>query len=407
MSRQYLFTERAHLMCPNMYFGIVETLDGPFDPMRIACVLDKLSKAHPFLRAVLGYKAEGNQYYYDIGNESKIQSLCKEKEIFSIHDRTIFEEYKRLTKRDWDLFQEGMLKTVCWKMKNKTCVLFVFHHLQADGRAALNLAIEFARLYVKNMEPAIAVEKLISSIRDLPAESKLPIISRMLIEKCNKNWKKEKQVVTYDEYHKFADSFLQKDDITHSVQVYEQKDVEQMITMCRKNAVSVNDFLLTKMFIEETTDKIIIAQDIRDKLNCYQKGALGNYSTAFSVVCKVKSDDIFKEAKRVHKAVKKNASHLQTVMTVLLCYAQMDPGLLDVAAISTLGEFSSRTGAFVGSNMFGFKSENGHSITNLGKYEENTIENAMFIPPASPAIRKTWGVLTMNGQMAICTSERN
>ena len=394
-------------MCPNMYFGIVETLNSTFDPMRIACAFDKLSKAHPFLRAKLGYEEEGNQYYYDIENNHKIEILCEEKEVSSIYDPIVFEEYRRLTRRDWDLFQEGMLKAVCWKMQDKTCVLFVFHHLLADGRAALNLTLEFARLYVRNMEPTVAVEKLIASKEDLPAGSKLPVISRMLIEKCNKNWKKENHVVTYGEYHRFADAFLQADVIAHSVQVHEEEDLERMVTTCRENAVSVNDFLLAKMFIEENTNKIIIAQDIRDKLKCYRNGAMGNYSTAFSVVCKVKSKDVFEEAKRVHKIVQKNASHLQTAMTVLLCYAQMNPGLLDAAAISTLGEFQSRTGEFVGSNMFGFKSGNGYSITNLGKYEENTIENAMFIPPASPAVRKTLGVLTMNGQMVICSSERN
>lgn len=54
-------------------------------------------------------------------------------------------------------------------------------------------------------------------------------------------------------------------------------------------------------------------------------------------------------------------------MTVLACYAEMNPGLLDAAAISALGGFQSKAGEFVGGNMFGFKSRTGYSITNLGK----------------------------------------
>lgn len=84
----------------------------------------------------------------------------------------------------------------------------------------------------------------------------------------------------------------------------------------------------------------------------------------------------------------------------------MNPGLLDAAAISAIGGFKSPAGEFVGGNMFGFKSRNGYSITNLGRFEDDAVDVAMFIPPASPAIKKTLGVLTTNGRMVICSSER-
>ena len=46
------------------------------------------------------------------------------------------------------------------------------------------------------------------------------------------------------------------------------------------------------------------------------------------------------------------------------------PELVDAVAISTLGEFGSKAGAFVGRNMFGYGSQNGYSITNLGKIKK-------------------------------------
>lgn len=65
--------------------------------------------------------------------------------------------------------------------------------------------------------------------------------------------------------------------------------------------------------------KIIIAVDIRRKLNCYVQGAMGNYASAISVTC-------------------------------------------------------------------------------------DAMQYAMFIPPASPAIIQTIGVLTVNGTMQLCSS---
>lgn len=45
----------------------------------------------------------------------------------------------------------------------------------------------------------------------------------------------------------------------------------------------------------------------------------------------------------------------------------------------------------------------------IKKKEENIIAlaNATFIPPASPANRKTLGVLTVNGTMKICSAIMN
>ena len=57
--------------------------------------------------------------------------------------------------------------------------------------------------------------------------------------------------------------------------------------------------------------------------------------------------------------------------------------------------------------FFGFEEPKGYSITNLGKIESTSIKSAFFIPPASPAVRKTIGILTVNGEMYSCVSERN
>lgn len=406
MSKQYLYTERAHLMCPNMYFGIAEVINRPYESVKLQDIFKKLIISHPFLRALLGYEKETNQYYYDITEDSKVEIICKDTEVSSINDSNLFSEYKQLTSRDWDLMHEGMLKIVCWKMKEQTCVLFVFHHLLADGRAALGLALEMAQLYVRGGDSKITPEQLISSPDDLPVGSQLPIISKALIKHCNKKWLKENHTITYAEYHRFANEFIKGDQVAHLIDIYEQRQLDAIVSDCKDNGVSVNDYLLAKMFVEEHTNKIIIAQDIRSELKCYREGSLGNYSTAFSIEHKTKSNDIFTEAKRVHNIVKKKTANIQSAMTVLSCYAEMQPELLDSAAISALGGYKSNTGSFVGGMMFGFKSGDGYSITNLGKVETDTIDAAMFIPPASPAIKKTLGVLTTNGKMFVCSSER-
>ncbi len=53
--------------------------------------------------------------------------------------------------------------------------------------------------------------------------------------------------------------------------------------------------------------------------------------------------------------------------------AHMLPKLIDAVVIPTLGDFGSKAGRFVGRNMFGYASQNGYSITNLGKIQSNII----------------------------------
>lgn len=108
MNRQYIFTERAHLMCPNMYFGIVVTVNRQFDRDALAIAFQKLSHVHPFLNALLGYETKDNQYYYDVTDSSKIEVEMKDVEVSSMDDPAIWEEYE---KKFMKLF--GRLREMC------------------------------------------------------------------------------------------------------------------------------------------------------------------------------------------------------------------------------------------------------------------------------------------------------
>lgn len=66
MERQYLVTERAHFMCPNMHFGMLVELAAEYDGNKIKETLEKMAKAHPFLRSVISYDEDGVRLYYDV-----------------------------------------------------------------------------------------------------------------------------------------------------------------------------------------------------------------------------------------------------------------------------------------------------------------------------------------------------
>ena len=426
---QRIYTERAHLMCPNMCFGIVMAVNRPYDETSIRDAVKRLAAAHPFLNALLGYAEAENAYYYRATDRSQVELHLESGEINTLESESaasgLMEEYRRLTGRDWNLFEEGMLKISARQTGQKTQFLLVFHHLLADGRGALGLAEELAECYVRGLEPKSAPETLISSVQDFPPDSRLPLISRMLVSKANRDWEKERHCVTYADYHAFANEFLRSDRVKHSIFRIGQEKLDRIRQKCHEEQVTVNDYLIAKMMQEEKTRKVIIASDLRSRLSCYREGALGNYSTAFSVEVKKRevaeretsrtqmSDQnalevrsLFSLARTVHDRVAVTMAHPKHLYLVLQCYAELDPGLLDAAFISCKGGFPSKAGKFIGSLFFGFEAGNGYSITNLGAIESESIADAYFIPPASPAICKTQGILTVNGVMTVCTSER-
>ena len=404
---QKIFTERAHLMCPHMNFGIAMGVAAAFDARLIKEAFDKLAANHPFLNAVLGHDEKDNSYFYDVTGSSKVDLVISDDCLTSLEDPELITEYERLTGYDWDIRTEGMLKAVAWNMTGKTVFLLVFHHLLTDGRGALDLAKELAEIYAEGNDGSFAEEKLISSADDMPADSKMPFISRMLVDKANRDWEKEgNKPLSYQEYHEFADSFVKEDKVKITLKKTSSDELGKLVSECREYSVTVNDLLMARMYKDDKTDKIIIAKDLRDSLPIYNKGSLGNYSTAFSIVIK-KTDDIWKTAQEIHKKVHKTIASPKDLYLVLQCYARLKPEVLDAAFMAAKGKIAGKSAQFIGKMFFGFEDAKGYSITNLGKIECNAVSSAFFIPPSSPAIRKTVGVLTVNGEMTECICERH
>lgn len=396
--KNYVYTERAHFMCPDMHFGIMAKIESNYDEGQLRQSIDILQKAHPFLQSLIAEETDTGRFYYQIQDYLNIPVMVKEEVALWQQD------YEEISVRGWNVKKECLLKIVVYPKGNEFQILFIAHHLLCDGRGLLQLVKEFAEHYANGVMPQFAPERLIQGLNDLPSNSDLPLISKLIISDANRRWKKEGQQVRYEEYSVFERAYIQKHKMKREILTVCDQELEEIQTLCKQHSVTVNDWLIAKMMLEENTNKVVIAADIRNQTKCYKQGAMGNYSTAFSISVKKNGKNIISLAKRVASQVINICQHPQKEMLVLACYIHMQPELIDAIAISTLGDFESKAGTFVGRNMFGYGSQSGYSITNLGKIQSNIIAEAIFIPPASPANKKIWGVLTVNNQMKICTS---
>ncbi len=395
--RKYLFTERAHYMCPHMHFGILAKIGAEFDANRIIESIGVLKTAHPLMRSLIAKEQESAKIYYEEHPELEIPVTIK-----AAGDNWQT-DYEAVSRTGWNVHKEALLKVFAYPSESGMKVLFIAHHLLCDGRGLLQLVQEFADHYANGVRPCRVDEKLMESLDDLPEGSDLKFISRVLIGDAGKKWRKEGHKVSYEEYLAFEREFDSTQDIKREIKGIDGEELDTLLGLCRENEVSVNDYLVAKMMIDEGVNKVVIASDIRKQIKNYKEGALGNYATAFGVVVKKRDTEIMELAKAVKHEVRSIIRRPDREMLVLSCYFHMDPELLDAIAISTLGNFESKAGRFVGSRMFGYEKRDGHCITNLGRVESKVIREAVFIPPASPANRKAWGVLTINGKMRICS----
>lgn len=384
-----LVTERAHLMCPNMFFGIEIVIEKVFDEGTFTSALYSLTQMHPTILMNTVFDDDNNVYL----NKSSDDSLS-----FTVspsYDRA--EVFDEISKSGWDTRSEKLLKVVVSPLNGSFRVLFVAHHLLGDGRAILMLAQDFTSLYCyPETNVGAIIPKMISSIDDLPSGSTLPFMSRVITNDANKKFSKEAKTISYDEYLVLEKKFAEQNSVSYK---FSSEDVSETVIKCKEAQISVNDYLLARMMKTENKNTILIASDIRSKTSCYVPGSLGNFATAFSVTVKNNDCDDIELARRIHKEVLKITSTPAKEMLVLSFYLTLNPSLLDVIAASSLTDYPSKAGKFVGDNMFGYKARSNISITNLGKFENPLMSEAYFIPPASPANKKTRGVLTLNGKM--------
>lgn len=396
--KQYILTERAHLMCPNMHFGIKAKIAAGYDERKFHNALRELAAAHPFLKSNIAQEAESGKLYYCQHEELKIPVFEKDNAFLWQDD------YSDITGYGWNAFKESLLKLIVYPASEAFEVILIAHHLLGDGRSILNLVCEFANCYLSGETPMLAEEYLILSIDELPKGSQLSSVNRLIIGYANRKWKHERHTVSYEDYRKFETEFIAGNPVSYLEEVWEQAKTEEVLSKCHEHEVSLNDYLIAEMMFKEKTNRVVAAVDIRRYLSRYKAGALGNYASATAIEVSGKSKDIWNIARSVSERIKKNISNPEKLMMILACYLNMKPELIDAAAISVMGGFNSNAGEFIGSVILGYEKRNGYSVTNLGNVDNPNIVEALFIPPASPANVKTVGVLSVNHRLKKCTA---
>lgn len=70
--KKYLYTERAHYMCPNMHFGIIADIRKEYNIERLKESVEVLKAAHPLLVSLISEEKDTGKIFYDKQNDLEI-----------------------------------------------------------------------------------------------------------------------------------------------------------------------------------------------------------------------------------------------------------------------------------------------------------------------------------------------
>ena len=249
-NKNYIFTERAHFMCPDMHFGIMAELRAEYDDRKFLNSLEALQKAHPFLQSLIVREEGTDKYYYQKQDFLEIPVTVK-------NDADLWQQdYDEISADGWNVMKESLLRMAVYPGENAFRVLFITHHLLCDGRGLLQLVEEFAGCYTDRKEPVFAEECLIRGLEDLPPGSDLSFISKCIVGGVNRRWKKDGDKVDYVQYREFEKKYIKEHKMKREVSTISGKDLDEIRKTCKDSAVSVNDYLIAGMMVEENINKV-------------------------------------------------------------------------------------------------------------------------------------------------------
>lgn len=402
---QRLMTERMHLMCPNMAFGLAFELSRPFEEGRVSRTLDILAAAHPLLRSKVSACGSHDprhepDYVYDVGDANLVRLEV---------GTTPMEDLERTTASAWDVLEEGLLRVFVYPpdpsddAASGFRVLFVAHHLLADGRAIANLMLQFADAYATGDRPLPVEDVTIASADDLPDQARLTGMPALVARRLDRAWERETTSYGYADYLSALPTFLSTHPVTHAHVTIEPDAVRTLRERCHAADVSLESALMAATSIAFQANECDMGVDVSGDIGGYAAGSLGNHASSMRVDCSGGAGNLEARTASIERKVSSQLADASRRLQLPSFLLALEPGLVDAIPAAGLGFLPSEA-ARRAARMLGYGTTDGFGLTDLGAYDSALVSTAELIPPAPPMNARTVGVITMNGQMSMTCS---
>ena len=333
-------TERTHLFDVNIIITMNVKLENelPFELLKTA--YEKACALHEVLLSKVIIESSGEAFYVD--NTAPQNSFCKT-------DLSLAELISENQKRRFRI-EDGEFMRVFYSPDG---LVFMMHHLGGDGKSLLYFIETFMKCLAGKETAFVPFKNL--TLENLPAETRVSGLYKMLLKSWNKSWNKngnrQKKIFTFEDLEKAYSDFWGEHKTKLEIKKYEANELSDLLAAARSAGVSLTAYLITQL-AKESSVKTDIGLAVDGRLD--KNRAMGNQATGISIQYKYDDKKSFEENVRVvHSLMKQKLSDENNRYFFLKFMGMMDSTLKDSLNLEHTGYYHSKTSAKV-AQMLGY-----------------------------------------------------
>ena len=290
--------------------------------------------------------------------------------------------------------------------------IFLMHHLGGDGKSLCYFIETFLNCLSGNGKtPEYQPVKLLTT-ENLPKDSALPFVAKLLANHYNKMWLKEcgtSQIFSFEDMQKAYESFWKNHRTVVHIYPLDEAALKAELAECKKAGIGYTSYAVAKLLKDESGKKSVgLAVDARPDGN----RTMSNQATGISVdYAYNKKKTLVENAACIDRLMKAKLAKPELKYFILQFMAAFEPSLVDAVNLEFAGAFHSKTSEKLAQLLGYGTNTKDYSITNLTKLDipveysggraSLKIEDFVFVPPVVSYGKNIIGMVTANGRL--CT----
>lgn len=385
-------SERTHLFEPDAVIDIMVELGGSPDTAQLKRAIDCAVRANESLNCKIVLAEDGTAGYEKLPDPVYSVEISKKdwKEILSEQEKRAF----ALTSGELIRF---------FILNGGSSLLIMAHHFAGDGLSVVYL--------VEDIMTALSGRRLryqplkIATLDSFPKSSGLSPLTKLLLNKLNRDWRKTGKAFSFADYQTMFDRYWNGHRTFLCCDTLSPDEVGRLCAKAKQANISVNS-LLTAAFLQafEKTADTGFAVNIREKAN----RSMANYASGIAIRYRYdKNSSFLQNARKVHRRIYKKLNNVKSRYLVLQFIGIMEPTLLDAACMAVFGNYQNKTAEYLAHLIQYDNRPKDISISNLTKldipqqYGSYSIRQIAFVAPVIQNARRVFGIATLGNEMCI------
>jgi NRPS condensation-like uncharacterized protein len=317
--------------------------------------------------------------------------------------------------RPFDLDKGPLIKFLLLTSPYNTDLVVICHHAICDGLSLTYVIKEIALLLNdqgRDVEPLplpTAMSEDNFSVKVTPGP-----LERILINRLNRSWKKEKVLFSEHDYAELYKDYWHARSIGKNVITLSMDTTSALVSRCQAERVTVNSTLMTAFALaqrdvqgtkEPYLRRALVAVNLRRLFKNPPGENLGLFAAGFQVALPSGKGGFWSVARKFNTKIKGLLSDPKNVLGFMAPLNYLDATLIDAIYFVTYGSFNSKTARRLAKHILtaSNKPKRSLDVTNLGdvNIENGNLETLFFVPVLSPNYEKAIGIVTAGGEMNI------